>query len=98
MGRQSVDQNGMNNSRIGYRHPGPAGSNTVANACFADGHCQAINSSEFPCTYNTTANYTSAGGKTTLAQQEQQNLTGFTIYADPAGALAVFLAANPGAN
>ena len=36
------------NCRIGYRHRGPKGPNTVANVGFADGHCEAIDGFSFP--------------------------------------------------
>jgi prepilin-type N-terminal cleavage/methylation domain-containing protein/prepilin-type processing-associated H-X9-DG protein len=98
MGRQSVDGIGMTNSAIGYRHPGPKGAHAVANAAFADGHAESVSSDDFPSAYSTTAGYSSNGGQTTLAAQEQINLGKYTVYPDPAGALQVFLAANPGAN
>jgi prepilin-type N-terminal cleavage/methylation domain-containing protein/prepilin-type processing-associated H-X9-DG protein len=98
MGRQGVDEAGMKNSRIGFRHPGPAGSNTVANFGFADGHVEALNSSQAPCSYAKTTTYAANLGTTTLAQQEAINLTNATVYDDPAAALAVFLSNNPGAN
>ncbi len=99
MGRQSVDQNGMKNSRIGFRHYGPAGRNTLANAGFADGHVESIAGNAFPCSYARTSSYAGNGGTTTLAQQELLNLGGgATVYQDPTQALTLFLAANPGAN
>jgi prepilin-type processing-associated H-X9-DG protein len=98
MGRQSVDQVGMTNSRIGYRHYGPKGQYTLANAGFADGHAESLTSDQFPCSYSTSAKYASNGGKTTLLMQEVLNQTGPTVYADPTTALQIFMAANPGAN
>lgn len=98
MGRQSVDQNGMKNCRIGYRHSGPGGANTVANVGFADGHCESLNSSQFPCSYAKTSSYSGNLGTTTLALQEQTNLGGPTVYDNPAEALQIFLTNNPGAN
>jgi prepilin-type N-terminal cleavage/methylation domain-containing protein/prepilin-type processing-associated H-X9-DG protein len=98
MGRQSVDEMGMTNLRVGYRHVGALGANTAANAVFADGHAETIDSANFPCTYSTTAKYLNNGGKTSLAQQEGINESGPTVYADPDAALQAFLAANPGAN
>jgi prepilin-type processing-associated H-X9-DG protein len=97
MGRQSVDEIGMANLRVGYRHPGSGGANTAANAVFADGHAETINSADFPCSYSTTTKYINNGGKTTLAQQEAINEHGATVYADPDAALQIFFAANPGA-
>jgi prepilin-type processing-associated H-X9-DG protein len=98
MGRQSVNGVGMLNSVIGYRHAGPAGAHSAANVAFADGHAETITEAEFPCAYATTASYSSNGGQTTLAAQEQINLGKFTVYPDPQGALQIFSAANPGAN
>jgi prepilin-type processing-associated H-X9-DG protein len=98
MGRQSVDQNGMTNSRIGYRHYGPKGQYTLVNAGFADGHAESLTSDQFPCSYAKSTSYAGNKGTTTLLQQEVLNLTGPTVYADPAGALQIFMANNPGAN
>jgi prepilin-type processing-associated H-X9-DG protein len=98
MGRQSVDQLKMTNSRIGYRHIGPAGANTQANVAFADGHVESLTGNQAPCSYAKTTSYAGNGGTTTLAQQEQINLAGPTVYPDPAAALAIFFSANPGAN
>lgn len=98
MGRQSVDQNGMTNSRIGFRHPGAKGRSTLANVAFADGHAEPVNSDDFPCQFAATSSYTSNLGHTTLGQQITKNLTGFTVYADPDSAYQMFRAANPGAN
>jgi prepilin-type N-terminal cleavage/methylation domain-containing protein/prepilin-type processing-associated H-X9-DG protein len=97
MGRQSVDQSGMTNSRVGYRHVGARGVNTAANAVFADGHAETLDSASFPCTYALSSKYASNGGTCTLAQQETINESGATIYADPDGQLQIFLAANAGA-
>jgi prepilin-type N-terminal cleavage/methylation domain-containing protein/prepilin-type processing-associated H-X9-DG protein len=97
MGRQSVDQAKMTNSRVGFRHTGGAGVNSAANAAFADGHAETINSADFPCTYSLTSKYATNGGTTTLAQQETINEHGATVYADPDGQAQIFLAANPGA-
>jgi prepilin-type N-terminal cleavage/methylation domain-containing protein/prepilin-type processing-associated H-X9-DG protein len=98
MGRQSVDQIGMTNCRIGYRHPGPRGQNTVANAGFLDGHAESIAGNQFPCAFAKSSSYAANLGTTTLAQQEAINLNGPTIYADPEAALQTFLANNPAAN
>jgi len=98
MGRQSVDQGGMTNGRVGFRHPGPKGRNTVANTVFADGHAEPISTEQFPCAFGTTASYTTNKGTTTLAQQITTNLSGPTVYANPESALQLFMAANPGAN
>jgi prepilin-type processing-associated H-X9-DG protein len=88
----------MTNSRIGFRHPGTKGMNTAANAAFADGHAETLDGYSFPCSYAKSTSYASNAGTTTLALQEQQNLTGASVYADPNGALAIFLGNNPGAN
>lgn len=98
MGRQSVDQAGMTNSRVGFRHPGPAGRNTLANAAFADGHAESMPTSQFPCSLALTSSYAKNNGSTTLTQQLQLNGTSYTVYADPRQAIQAFLAANPGAN
>jgi prepilin-type N-terminal cleavage/methylation domain-containing protein/prepilin-type processing-associated H-X9-DG protein len=98
MGRQSVDQAGMTNSRIGYRHRGPQGQNTIANAAFADGHAESISTAQFPCTLAATSSYVKNNGVTTLAKQITQNLSGFTVYADPETSVRAYQIANPGAN
>ena len=98
MGRQSVDQINMTNTRIGYRHLGPGGNNTLANAAFADGHAESLATTQFPCAYSLTSKYAANGGTTTFAQQEQLNLGGATVYSDPGNALKLFLAVNPHAN
>ncbi|MGA3065421.1 MAG: prepilin-type N-terminal cleavage/methylation domain-containing protein [Tepidisphaeraceae bacterium] len=98
MGRQSVDQVGMTNCRIGYRHRGVLGPNTVANAAFADGHVEALSGNQFPCSYAKTTSYTGNKGTTTLSKQQTENLTGPTVYADPAMALRIFMLLNPGAH
>ena len=98
MGRQSVDQAKMTNSRVGFRHTGGKGVNTAANAAFADGHAETLDSANFPCAYSLSSKYASNGGTCTLAQQEGINESGATVYADPDAALQTFLAANPGAN
>jgi prepilin-type N-terminal cleavage/methylation domain-containing protein/prepilin-type processing-associated H-X9-DG protein len=95
MGRQSVDELGMTNSRIGYRHNGTKGANTRANVAFADGHAESLNSNQFPCAYALTSKDM---GVTTLAQQELLNMSGPTVYANPSTALQIFLGNNPGAN
>jgi prepilin-type N-terminal cleavage/methylation domain-containing protein/prepilin-type processing-associated H-X9-DG protein len=94
MGRQSVDQSGMTNCRVGFRHTGAKGANTAANAVFADGHAETLDSASFPCTYALTTKYAGNGGKCTLAQQETINESGATVYADPDGQLQLWLA-NP---
>ncbi len=99
MGRQSVDQAGMTNSRIGFRHPGPGGPNRLANAVFADGHAASINTDQFPCTFAKSTSYAANNGPAslTLASQITANFSGNTVYADPQKALGLFMAANPGA-
>jgi prepilin-type N-terminal cleavage/methylation domain-containing protein/prepilin-type processing-associated H-X9-DG protein len=83
MGRQSVDQLGMDNTRIGYRHPGRTGKNTSANAAFADGHAETIFWQDFPCQYSATYNK----NVTTLDAQKAINLRGPTVYLNPDTAL-----------
>jgi prepilin-type processing-associated H-X9-DG protein len=98
MGRQSVDLLGMTNNTIGYRHRGPKGPNTAANVAFADGHVETLYGDHFPCAYATTAGYASNNGQTTLAEQQQWNYSGPTVYPNPEGAYQTFINANPGAN
>ncbi len=98
MGRQSADGWGMTNSVIGYRHRGPGGPLTAANAGFADGHAETLAKGNFPCAYATTASYAASGGTDTFARQQAINIGGPTVYPDPVSALQLFLAANPGAN
>jgi prepilin-type N-terminal cleavage/methylation domain-containing protein/prepilin-type processing-associated H-X9-DG protein len=81
MGRQSVDEAGMSNCRIGYRHS--AGKS--ANACFADGHCENLATAQFPCSFAATYN----GNITTLTQQKAINFGGPTVYANPEAALSI---------
>lgn len=97
-GRQSVDSIGMTNGRIGYRHPGAKGQNTLANAGFADGHVESLTGDQFPCAYAKTSSYTANKGNITLSEEEANNLNGPTVYTDPAGSLQTYLNANPGAN
>jgi prepilin-type N-terminal cleavage/methylation domain-containing protein/prepilin-type processing-associated H-X9-DG protein len=90
MGRQSVNQVKMTNSRIGYRHRGSHGDHTVANAAFADGHAEAIDGYRFPCALASDAKYAANGGQTTLAEQIDENLSEMTVYANPEAAVAAF--------
>jgi prepilin-type processing-associated H-X9-DG protein len=85
MGRQSVDQFGMANGRIGYRHSASGGQAKSANACFADGHCENLGTNQFPCSFSATY----YGNITTLAQQKAINLGGPTVYANPEIALSL---------
>ena len=98
MGRQSADGWGMTNSAIGYRHRGPTGPNTAANAGFADGHAETLSRGGFPLAYGTTATYAAAGGTDTFAAQDALNGQRATVYLNPQAARAIFIAANPGAN
>jgi prepilin-type processing-associated H-X9-DG protein/prepilin-type N-terminal cleavage/methylation domain-containing protein len=98
MGRQSVNLLGMTNNTIGYRHRGPGGPNTAANVAFADGHVETLPGDHFPCAYATSASYASNNGATTLAEQQQWNFGGPTVYPSPEGAYQTFLQATPGAN
>jgi prepilin-type N-terminal cleavage/methylation domain-containing protein/prepilin-type processing-associated H-X9-DG protein len=72
MGRQGSTQIGQNDCRIGYRHRGPKGPNTITNVGFADGHVEAIDGFSFPQS-KSTSNPNAA----------QENLTGPTVYANP---------------
>lgn len=71
-GRQRDNRIGMANSRIGYRHPGGAGS---ANVSFADGHVAPIDGNKFP---------RGLGGSNTVDEVRDDNMgTGPTVYAHP---------------
>jgi prepilin-type processing-associated H-X9-DG protein len=72
MGRQGSTQIGQNDLRIGYRHRGLKGPNTISNVGFADGHAEAIDGFSFPQS-KSTSNPNAA----------QENLTGPTLYANP---------------
>jgi prepilin-type processing-associated H-X9-DG protein len=72
MGRQGSTEPGQSNLRIGYRHPGPHGPNTMTNAAFADGHVETIEGTVFPQAKS--ANNPNAA---------TENLTGPTLYANP---------------
>ena len=78
MGRQGSTQLTLpslvpqSNCRIGYRHRGTHGANTATNACFADGHAEAVQCDHFP-QIKSTSN----------PNAQAQNLNGFTIYANP---------------
>jgi prepilin-type processing-associated H-X9-DG protein len=76
MGRQSVDQMGDANSRIGYRHPGLGTLHGAANVCFADGHVATIAGNRFPCAVGSAH-----------PNALQQNIQGPSIYADPTSLL-----------
>jgi prepilin-type processing-associated H-X9-DG protein len=60
------------NCRIGYRHRGPKGANTMANVGFADGHVETLTGWNFP---------QSKSASNPNAQIE--NMNGPTIYANP---------------
>jgi prepilin-type N-terminal cleavage/methylation domain-containing protein/prepilin-type processing-associated H-X9-DG protein len=77
MGRQSVDQLGQTNSRIGYRHPGAGLANNCANACFADGHVEEVLGNAFPDSVSSSAS--AAAQAATLAANQR----GPSIYANP---------------
>jgi prepilin-type N-terminal cleavage/methylation domain-containing protein/prepilin-type processing-associated H-X9-DG protein len=76
MGRQSSSDlvapamTPTNNCRIGYRHRGSKGANTVANAVFADGHAEAIDGLHFPISG-------------TSAAAMAMNMNGPTVYQNP---------------
>ena len=77
MGRQSVDQQGQTNSRIGYRHMGPKGRDTMSNVVFADGHVESLDGSHFPRALS------SSDSAAAAATQKIENLSGPTVYYDP---------------
>jgi prepilin-type N-terminal cleavage/methylation domain-containing protein/prepilin-type processing-associated H-X9-DG protein len=60
------------NCRIGYRHRGSHGPNTIANAAFADGHVEAIDGFSFPQSK-------SASNPNAMVE----NMSGPTIYSNP---------------
>jgi prepilin-type N-terminal cleavage/methylation domain-containing protein/prepilin-type processing-associated H-X9-DG protein len=78
MGRQSATQLQLpslipqTNCRIGYRHRGSKGPNTMANVAFADGHVESIAGWDFP-----------QGKSTSNPNAESQNMNGPTVYANP---------------
>ena len=77
-GRQRDNRPGSTNCRIGYRHPGGAGS---ANAAFADGHAQIIEGRVFP---------RALGGTNDPKQVLDENDNGQpTVYANPGRALGL---------
>jgi prepilin-type processing-associated H-X9-DG protein len=78
VGRQRVNQVGMANSRIGYRHPGKNG---VANTAFADGHVKGSAEEEFRGRWS---------GSNTVAEVIEDN-TGEkpSVYANPERALGL---------
>jgi prepilin-type N-terminal cleavage/methylation domain-containing protein/prepilin-type processing-associated H-X9-DG protein len=63
----------QNDCRIGYRHPGAHGANTMSNVAFADGHAEAIDGYSFP-----------QSKSSSNPNSEVDNLTGPTVYANPA--------------
>jgi prepilin-type processing-associated H-X9-DG protein len=75
-GNQEATRRGDYDSRIGYRHDGPAG---MTNTAFADGHVDAIAGDRFPRKF---------GEGITLETAREENLgAGPTVYADPERAL-----------
>jgi len=62
----------QNNCRIGYRHRGSHGPNSIANAAFADGHVEPIDGLKFPQSK-------SASNPNAMAE----NMNGPTIYLNP---------------
>jgi prepilin-type N-terminal cleavage/methylation domain-containing protein/prepilin-type processing-associated H-X9-DG protein len=72
MGRQGSSEIGQTNCRIGYRHYGPRGPNTMSNVAFADGHVEAIDGNAFP--QSQSASNPNAA---------HENLTGPTLYVNP---------------
>jgi prepilin-type processing-associated H-X9-DG protein len=62
----------QNNCRIGYRHRGPHGANTISNAAFADGHVAAIDGEQFPQSK-------SSSNPNAMAE----NMNGPTVYLNP---------------
>lgn len=72
MGRQGATQLGQANSRIAYRHRGPAGPDTSSNVAFADGHVEAIDGTHFP-----------QSKSASNPNAQDMNLSGPTVYANP---------------
>jgi prepilin-type processing-associated H-X9-DG protein len=78
MGRQGATQLTLpslvpqNNCRIGYRHRGSKGPNTMCNAAFADGHVESIEGWKFP-----------QSKSTSNPNAINDNLSGPTVYANP---------------
>ncbi len=70
-GRQRDNQIGMENSRIGYRHPGAI---PKANIAYADGHVGALDGKSLP---------RALGGMTIPADVRRENTSGHTVYSDP---------------
>jgi prepilin-type N-terminal cleavage/methylation domain-containing protein/prepilin-type processing-associated H-X9-DG protein len=60
------------NCRIGYRHRGGKGANTIANVAFADGHVESIAGWNFP-----------QSKSTSNPNAQAENLSGPTVYANP---------------
>jgi prepilin-type N-terminal cleavage/methylation domain-containing protein/prepilin-type processing-associated H-X9-DG protein len=79
MGRQSVDQIGQANSRIGYRHSGPKGHDTLANVVFADGHVETLDGTHFPRALS------ASDSAAVYNAKKIENLSGPTIYCNPIG-------------
>jgi prepilin-type N-terminal cleavage/methylation domain-containing protein/prepilin-type processing-associated H-X9-DG protein len=77
-GRQRDNQIGMENSRIGYRHPGPRIDVPKANVAYADGHVSSLDGKSFP---------RALGGTNVPADVREENLRGSTVYSDPFGFL-----------
>lgn len=73
-GRQNRTRYGMEKGRVGYRHGGD--DDPAVNGSFADGHAQYIRSDDFPLG-DGAPGYNSD-------QLKRENLSGFTVYADPA--------------
>jgi prepilin-type N-terminal cleavage/methylation domain-containing protein/prepilin-type processing-associated H-X9-DG protein len=74
-GRQRDNQIGMDNSRIGYRHPGAI---PRANVVYADGHAGSLDGKSFP---------RALGGSNSPPEVRAENLSGSTVYADPFASL-----------
>lgn len=82
MGRQTVTQQGNENSRIGFRHPGHKPAIFAANTIFADGHVEPVQGDRFP---RALGNDTDPA---VIAQKRHENLSGITVYTNPQAALA----------
>jgi prepilin-type N-terminal cleavage/methylation domain-containing protein/prepilin-type processing-associated H-X9-DG protein len=63
------------NCRIGYRHRGNKGANTMANVAFVDGHVETIPGWDFP-----------QSKSTSNPNAQSQNMSGPTVYANPEAA------------
>ena len=80
-GNQEIPRNGQRDSRVGYRHGRSTG--PECNVGLADGHAEGLASARFP------RKWVSGVAGLEIEDVRLENLgSGFTVYADPARALA----------